>query len=241
MSQKTHELEYYKNTLVKNLNHLLYQKFWSIRQLSDAADIPYESVKKLVGGKISNPSAYTLVKICDALTCSIDYLLGRSAINPVYDKSLPPRVFNLLTEIAYFESYLSDYNKANNSERISVLVPTGKVEDGMIFDSIYTDSVDVGRYKRDFGDIILCGYKIIGNNLMPTYYDGDILLVGKDRFPAPSETGIFLIGNKIYIRQYLPGTQLELASVNNKSKSLFIKNIDDVHYVGRVLTVIRNY
>ena len=92
--------------MVENINRLLYQKNWSIRQLADEAELPYESVKKLVGGKVNNPTIYTISKVCDALNCSIDYILGRSVINTIDKKSLPPRVFNLLVEIAYFESFL---------------------------------------------------------------------------------------------------------------------------------------
>ena len=94
--------------------------------------------------------------------------------------------------------------------------------------------------KKIFGDIVLCGIKIVGRNLSPTYFDNDILLIGKDRFPESGETGIFLIGNKVYIRKYIPGIRLELAPINGDKNSLFIDNIDDVHYFGRVLTVVRD-
>ena len=217
-----------KNIMVENINRLLYQKNWSIRQLADEAELPYESVKKLVGGKVNNPTIYTISKVCDALNCSID------------KKSLPPRVFNLLVEIAYFESRIADYNKSHKTDCISVLTPTGYVQDGMVFDSISTNIVNISAYKKDFGDIVLCGIKIVGRNLSPTYFDNDILLIGKDRFPESGETGIFLIGNKVYIRKYIPGIRLELAPINGDKNSLFIDNIDDVHYFGRVLTVVRD-
>ena len=58
-----------KNIMVENINRLLYQKNWSIRQLADEAELPYESVKKLVGGKVNNPTIYTISKVCDALNC----------------------------------------------------------------------------------------------------------------------------------------------------------------------------
>ena len=67
-----------KNIMVENINRLLYQKNWSIRQLADEAELPYESVKKLVGGKVNNPTIYTISKVCDALNCSIDYFRALS-------------------------------------------------------------------------------------------------------------------------------------------------------------------
>ena len=199
MNQKSQDLDFLKNTMVQNINRLLYKKNWSIRQLSDQAGLPYESIKKLVGGKIKNPTIYTISKVCDALDCSIDYLLGRSVINTIDQKSLPPRVFNLLAEIAYFESRIADYNQSHKTDCVSVLTPTGIVQDGMVFDSISTDIVDISPYQKDFGDIVLCGIKIVGRNLSPTYFDNDILLIGKDRFPESGETGIFLIGKCIFV------------------------------------------
>ena len=122
MNQKSQDLDFLKNTMVQNINRLLYKKNWSIRQLSDQAGLPYESIKKLVGGKIKNPTIYTISKVCDALDCSIDYLLGRSVINTIDQKSLPPRVFNLLAEIAYFESRIADYNQSHKTDCVSVLL-----------------------------------------------------------------------------------------------------------------------
>ena len=115
-------------------------------------------------------------------------------------------------EIAYFESRIADYNKSHKTDCISVLTPTGYVQDGMVFDSISTNIVNISAYKKDFGDIVLCGIKIVGRNLSPTYFDNDIL----------------------------PGIRLELAPINGDKNSLFIDNIDDVHYFGRVLTVVRD-
>mgnify|MGYP007016948145 CR=1 FL=1 len=77
---------------------------------------------------------------------------------------------------------------------VSVLTPTGIVQDGMVFDSISTDIVDISPYQKDFGDIVLCGIKIVGRNLSPTYFDNDILLIGKDRFFLnPVRQGFFLL------------------------------------------------
>lgn len=44
MNQKSQDLDFLKNTMVQNINRLLYKKNWSIRQLSDQAGLPYESI-----------------------------------------------------------------------------------------------------------------------------------------------------------------------------------------------------
>lgn len=217
----------------------MYDKHWSIKELSEQSELPYESVKKIVGGKINNPTIYSLSKICQALDCSLDYLLKNK---PSYDFNLqtfPPRVNTLLSEIANFEIYLSKRNTTPNTNLITTLVPTGIVQDGMIFDSFKLDSVDISEYVIDVGNIAMCGIKVMGDDLSPTYINGDILLIARDRFPLDGETGLFIIGNKSYIRQYFSGNPICLKALNNSSNSIIVNSIDDIHFFGRVLTIVR--
>ena len=74
-NSKTQELETLHNIILDNLNEMLTINQWSIKKLADTADLPYESVKKLLAGKIKNPTVYTLYKICTALGCGIDQLM----------------------------------------------------------------------------------------------------------------------------------------------------------------------
>ena len=41
-----------KSNIIKNINKILNTSKWSIRKLSDFSGLPYESVKKLLSGKI---------------------------------------------------------------------------------------------------------------------------------------------------------------------------------------------
>ena len=59
-NSKTQELETLHNIILDNLNEMLTINQWSIKKLADTADLPYESVKKLLAGKIKNPTVYTL-------------------------------------------------------------------------------------------------------------------------------------------------------------------------------------
>ena len=109
----------------------------------------------------------------------------------------------------------------------------------MIYDSIYTETINAYAYSDICDNIIMCGIKISGNYLSPTYLDGDILLIARDRFPIPGEVGIFLKGKAVYIRRYENGQPMRLVPVTNSGDTLFINNIDVIHFFGRVITVIR--
>ena len=56
---------------------------WSFKTLSDTADIPYETVKKLLNGKIRKPSFYCIWQIAQALECTVDELAGNTRPDPL--------------------------------------------------------------------------------------------------------------------------------------------------------------
>ena len=50
---------------------------WSLKILSDNSGVPYETIKKIANGKISTPSLTSILKICLAFGCTLDYLAGK--------------------------------------------------------------------------------------------------------------------------------------------------------------------
>lgn len=239
MNNKNEEIRFYKERTLKNIYRLMSQNNWTLRQLADNSLLPYESVKKLMSGKISNPSIYTLMKISHAFGCGIDYILETESTYGITSPKLPLRAFTLIQEIANLEIYLKEYNDRRGADEITVIVPTGIIHDGMVFDSIYTETIDISAYREDFNDIIMCGLKNVGKELSPTYLDGDVLLIARDRFPLNGEIGVFLIGSKAYIRKYTLSSSIIMEPVNGIGTPIKIHNIDEVHFFGRVLTVIR--
>lgn len=65
------------NILVTNISRELGKRNWSLRKLSDRADLPYETVKKLINRKIHKPSFFSVCRIAAAFEISIDALLGK--------------------------------------------------------------------------------------------------------------------------------------------------------------------
>lgn len=228
-----------KSTLLENINLFLSSNQWTIKDLSDASDIPYESVKKLVNGKINNPSIFTLQKIANALHCSIDYLIGRQETYGVNPKQLPKRAFKLLDTVAYIEMQLFMENQRHSTFQIPLIIPSSIIKDGGLIDSYSWGNIDIPNIYADSYDSILCGIKITSTDLEPTYYYNDVLLVAKDRYPQRNEIGVFLIENRIYIRKYLLEKGIILESINGKSAPIIVKDISKVHFIGRVLTTLR--
>lgn len=239
-----------RDILINNINHLIYSNKWSLKNLSEKSNVPYETLKKLMNGKINNPSLISIAKIANAFDCSVDYLITNQSeapetiepapVKPYYETILPKRSITFIKEIVDFELELSKKNSNAGSYLIPVLVPTGHMKDGMLFDSTYTENVDISDYDDDIKKLIMCGIKITNKSLHPTYLEGDILLVSKDRHPAYGETGIFLHDNCVYIRKYLYGTPSILMPVNGVGEDIIANDLSEWHVFGRVLTTLRS-
>lgn len=63
--------------LINNICAQLAKRSWTLKDLADRADLPYESVKKLINHKIQRPSFVSIWQIANAFGCSMDRLAGR--------------------------------------------------------------------------------------------------------------------------------------------------------------------
>lgn len=71
------ECQILTDILIKNICRQLTRRNWSLKMLADKSELPYETVKKLINGKIQRPSFISILQISNALECSIDSLAGR--------------------------------------------------------------------------------------------------------------------------------------------------------------------
>lgn len=63
------------NTIGKNLERMMIQRQLTERQLAKMVDVYPSSISQWLKG-IREPQAYSIVKLCKALDCSADELLG---------------------------------------------------------------------------------------------------------------------------------------------------------------------
>lgn len=228
-----------KNRLQDSLNLRLSQKGWTLRALSDRSGVPYETLKKLAGGKIDNPSLQSIVKVAQAFDCSLDALLMEEPALFAKMRALSARSRDFLEAIADFELALSVRAADSGQCFVPVTVPTGCMEDGMIYDSLSTEYMDISPYLSRFGSRIVCALKITGNAFRPVYVEGDILLIARDRQPHYGTVSVFLHHNQLYIRKYIPGTPPLLAPLNHDSPAVSLDRPEEWSLFGCVLTVAR--
>ena len=134
----------------------------------------------------------------------------------------------------------------NPQDHISVLIPTGNLEDGMIWDSANVQKVNAAPYRQKFGDNLHLGIQVTSNHLHPIYNLGDILLICR-KPPRDGDTGIFI--NKengcAYIRKFHQTNPCLLEPLNDYGVAFKVdsNNVDDMAKwikFGYVLTKMRN-
>ena len=228
-----------KFLLQEKLNLQLSLKNWTLKTLSDQSGVPYETLKKLANAKIDNPSLQSVCKVAQAFDCSLDSLLGSELelIRKIH--SLPPRSIRFLEAMADMELSLTMQAQSHNETLIPVVIPTGTMTDGMIFDSLLTEYLDISPYLERFGGQLFCAVKITGNQFSPAYLDGDLLLVGRNLQPHYGTIGIFIHNNRLYLRRYVTESPLQLESITQNHTRKLIEHPETWTLFGCVLTVIR--
>lgn len=88
--------------IISNICTELSRRNWSLKMLADKADLPYESVKKLISHKIQKPSFISIWQISCALDCSVDKLAGRkdrasTMLHQISEDT--SEIYRLLTEV----------------------------------------------------------------------------------------------------------------------------------------------
>ena len=190
-----------KHRLLEMMNH----RNMSIMQLAEAADMSIETLKNIIYGRVTDPKISTLIPLCDALDCSIDYLTERGSDALQQARDLTGHSLNLLIRMTDAEFRLTSCSDMRYREYRTVIIPNTFTSDHIEYDSCSFGYIDIlpvmNRYKNEE---ITCGLMIQGDELSPMYFDGDILLLNGSRSPKSNEIGLYIDEHKqFYIRRYL--------------------------------------
>lgn len=174
-------------------------------QMAEKLGMSVSGYKKIVAGETTKVDLYIafrmyeltgklLFELCDAKMPELEFFKKY--------RRLSPSQKTFVEGITDFE--LDFQIKASDTEEyISVMVPTGNAEDGMLWDSFHIEKVNAAPYLKRFGTNLHCGIKVTSNHMHPVYHIGDILLVCR-KPPRDGDTGIFI--NKedgcVYIRKF---------------------------------------
>lgn len=188
-------------------------------EMADKLDLSLSSYKRIISGensKINLNIAYNLYNLTGKMAFEFcnqtnPYL---SLISKIH--SLTPSQLQVINSIIDFQLDCNRQAGSNSSQDlITVFIPTGNMEDGMILDSANYEKLDVSPYRSKFGDALTCGIKITSNHLHPVYHLNDILLLSCSPI-RDGDTGIFINtnSNRAYIRKFHQTSPTILEPIN---------------------------
>lgn len=223
---------------------------YSQEKMAQVLGISYSAYKRILYGESSKIDIYIAYQMY-RLTHKLTYELGWIS-DPYLDvftklRQLSESQLNFLNTIIDLELGFKNSLEKNQSadDFISVLVPTGNMQDGMYWDSANIEKFNVSAYRMIYGKQIDCGMRVTSNHLVPVYQLNDILLISRQPI-RDGDTGVFIdtATELTYIRKYRQSSIGRLDPINNYGNTIFIddSNDDDNRRwikFGRILTKVR--
>lgn len=223
--------ELYRN-FAENIETERIKLGYSQKKMADALDMSLSTYKSMIRGDMVNISLYTMYLAYHLTGLIASEFTGENM--PEIDllvsyRMLPEHRKKALRTILEIERELSladnQYIASHGSETVltSCYIPTGNMEDGMIFDSANVESIDVTKYVHVCPGSIDCAIKIMSNHLHPVYHMGDILLINQSA-PRDGDTGIFINKqtHRVYIRRFRQTDPCELIPVSDYGQTIYV-------------------
>ncbi|MCM1120877.1 MAG: helix-turn-helix domain-containing protein [bacterium] len=198
-------------------------------QMAERLGLSTSGYKKIIAGDTNKIDLYSAYQVYQLSGKFIFELCGENS--PELEafqryRSLTSTQKAFVNDILHFEQDFQD-NNSNSREYLSVLVPTGVVEDGMIWDSANIIKVKAASYIHRFSRELHGGILVTSNHLQPVYQMGDILLFTK-RPPRNGDTAIVLNREegRVYLRRYRESASIHLEPLNEYGVTFELENRD---------------
>lgn len=142
-------------------------------QMAQKLDMSVSNYKKLIAGQYRRPNLFLAQRLYE-LTGKLlfeffDFDSPKlNAISKFMKLSDTQRSF--IEGIIDFELAFSMTEEENTDDYLTVLIPTGNCEDGMIWDSANVRKVNIAPYRKRYGSQINAGVEVTSNHLTPVYH-----------------------------------------------------------------------
>lgn len=219
----------------RNIFILLEKHDWSIRELAEKADMPFETLKSFLYGDSKDCKLSTAVKIAKAFGISIDELVGADTMDSLSRESLamcrklPDYVVYLIRSFIrhHYKMYKQFDDKSVN---IPVLLP--ECQNGYLQTTNVTDTVCIDHLSNGVKAKVCVGVKIPCEHYEPFYMPGEIILLAADREAQHNERcvvsyrGNFFLTRKIF---YIENGQkkFKYVSLIDGKNEIIPSDIDD--------------
>lgn len=223
---------------------------WTQAQMASEVDMSVSGYKKLIAGETAKIDLYVAHQTHELTGKWISELCGdfNSPLLPIMSKMrrLTPTQLRFISSIIDFETdFLDQVSPDDAEDYVNLLTPTGNQEDGMIWDSVNVEKINVASYRKRFGSDLHCAVRITDNHLHPVYNTGDIILMSKAA-PRDGDTGLFINKEtgRAYLRKFRQTKSFVLEPLNGYGLAFTMNddNPEDLNKwlrFGRVLSKMR--
>lgn len=221
---------------------------WSGPRLASECEMSYDSLKKILSGKVENPSFNTIISICQILDIHIDDIIypkqstkGQNySLNNSDISHLSHHGIMLMKYILEMEQLQDNCVENNKNESIPVLFPVGNhSSEQMSAEAFSVENIPAKQYYKRYGNKLSFAIKVATHILEPIYFYNDILLVATDRIPIDGEIGIYENNGKYFIRQYSTEPQKGLYSLTRIGSTITESELSKYHSCGYILGIYR--
>lgn len=194
-------------------------------QMAEKLELSLSTYKRIATNSTEKVDVYVLYKLY-LLTGKLAYEFTNLS-NPYLDlkkkiRNMSPSQISFIDSLVDFENAFAGSHE-DAEEYVTVYIPTGNMEDGMVYDSTNVTKVKIPDYRQKYGSRISCGIQITSNHLHPVYNRGDILLIAKSPV-RDGDTGVFI--NKengcAYIRKFFQTSPCRMEPVNQYGETFYV-------------------
>lgn len=213
----------------ENIEQERYNLGLSQKEMADELDLSLSAYKRIISQSIEKIDLYTCYRLYQMTgKTAYDFMNiseQRLQMNHKMD-SLSPSQLSFIDSVVDFEKMFAELHD-DAEDYITVFIPTGNMEDGMIYDSSNVKKENIAAYRKKYGSQISCGIKITSNHLHPVYNLGDTILISR-RPVRDGDTGVFVNRDNgcVYIRKFHQTNPCMLEPINEYGETFYVNSKD---------------
>lgn len=192
----------YMSAFRKNIDMYIAEKDITLKEIAEAADIPYSTLNSFVYGNSTDCKLSTAVKLARAFGITIDELIGAETMEPetrdcvAMSRSLKPH-HRYVNRLFVKHQYLLHGEAPEKSKQITVLMP--ECQHGHLKSTNITEAVNLDHLPVSAKSEVCLGLMIPCRHYEPYYMRDEIILLGAHRDGLNNEKCVVSKDGNMYI------------------------------------------
>lgn len=232
----------YIDTFRKNIDMLMLEHDYTIKETAEIADISYDTLKTFLYDKEAKDCRLsTAVKLARAFHLSIDELVGAGTIKPAALEAM--KAYRSLPEGSkhfidwHIQNQKFIHEKHGSQKIINIMLPLCACNGNMKQTNDY-EVMDISHLDGDLAYKIFLGIKIPCLHYLPYYTEGDVLLIANDRDAMKGENTVITFNDNIVITNRVIENG-EVHYYGLRDGKLRPTNPEQLQVIGYVAKIIR--